>query len=459
MQCGVDKPLQIMSKTAVGNNGEPLGLVESFSYMSGSQPPLYPGGDDPYSDGPDAGPIQQYALPGQPSAFKWIRGVGCIAAIPGADMSAHDWNNPAKFIKIPDAVCAAYSQSVHKSMPAYIDASGKVIPYRNQSIPGTSPQENYAYSVPVQRWVCDPATLQCSKSITKNKGGFDTQAQCDAACTKWSCNGTACVADKKGTFLTQTECQASGCGKWSCIAGKYGQCEQVAKGKYDTKAACEGALECAGYFCDIPLNGLMQCIQKVGATRSLAECKASGCGNWTCSSTPGVCVQSTKGTFTTKEQCEAPTSVCRNTTNDNQCTMRANGTCDVVNKAYNKATCVPYKRGCYSTTAPQCRKDTDCHTRDNSEGPYYSDTGGAYWCQYINVPGSGDVDMACANPAYQCTADSDCSCSTIPLTGVCYTPCVNKKFDKTGVNSASAKCEWQGVLGSPQCKCSRPPPH
>lgn len=429
-------------------------------------PPTYPGGgSDPYADGPDSGPIQKWAMPGQPTAFRWIRGVGCIAAVPGTNMSSHDWNNKAKFVKIPDAVCAAYSQSARKSMPAYIDISGRVVPYRNQTIPGTSPQEIYSYTVPVTpnaRWACNSTTLQCTQSIEPGSPmGFATQAQCEANCTKWRCDGKACVPDKKGPFITQSECQASGCGKWSCIAGKFGQCEQTAKGKYDTKAVCENALECAGYACNFPLNAPTQCVQKVGATKTLAECKASGCGKWACSGTPGVCWQSTKGTFDTQAECEAPTSVCRNTTNDSQCYMRSNGTCDVYNKAYNKATCVPYKRGCYSTTAPQCTKDTDCHTRDDSEGPFYSDTGGAYWCQYINVPGSGDVDMACANPAYQCTADSDCSCSTVPLTGVCYTPCVNTKFDKTAgaPNAASAKCEWQGVWGSPQCKCSRPPPH
>lgn len=425
-------------------------------------PPTYPGGGvDPYADGPDAGPIQKWAMPGQPTAFRWIRGVGCIAAVPGANMSAHDWNNKAKFVQIPDAVCAAYSESARRSLPAYIDKTGKIVPYRNQSIPGTSPQEIYSYTVPVTpnaRWACNSTTLQCTQTIEPNNPmGFATRAQCEASCTRWSCNGKACVPDKKGTFITQTECQNSGCGKWSCIAGKFGQCEQTAKGKYSTKAACENALECAGYACDFPIGAPTQCVQRVGATRTFAECKASGCGKWSCSGTPGVCVQSTKGTFDTKAECESPTSVCRNTTNDSQCFMRSNGTCDVYNKAYNKATCLPYLKECYSITAPQCTKDTDCHTRDDSEGPFYSDTGGAFWCQYINVPGS--ADMACANPAYQCTEDSDCSCSTIPLTGVCYTPCVNKKFDETGTNSASAKCEWQGVLGSPQCKCSRPPPH
>jgi len=424
------------------------------------QPPTYPGGADPYTDGPDAGPIQQYAVPGQPSAFKWVRGVGCIAAVPGADMSTHDWNNPAKFFIIPDEVCAAYSESVNRSMPAYIDTTGKLIPYRNQSIPGTSPQEIYSYSVPSLRWVCEPSTFQCSQKTSPV--GYDTQSQCQAACTKYSCNGKACVADRNGPFASQSECEASGCGKWACVAGKFGQCEQVAKGKFNTKSECEGAAECWGYVCDFPPNeGLVKCVQTYGGTKTLAECKASGCGKWGCTSKPGVCKQNTKGTFDTEAACEAPTSICRNTTNDNQCIMLSNGKCDVVNKAYNKATCVPYKKGCYSTTAPQCTRDTDCHMRyDDPEGPYYSDTGGAYWCQYLNVPGSGDVDMSCANPAYQCTADSDCSCSTIPLTGVCYTPCKNKKFDKTGgINAASAKCEWQGVFGSPQCKCSRPPPH
>ena len=422
-------------------------------------PPLYPGGTDPYADGPDSGPIQQYAIPGQTTAFKWIRGVGCIAAVPGADMSKHDWNNTSKFIKIPDAVCAAYSQSARRSIPAYIDTSGKVVPYRNQSIPGTSPQENYSYVTPVGRYACNPATLQCLPTAPSTPGSFATQAQCEASCTRWRCDGKACVPDKKGAFTTKTECQNSGCGKWACTAGKFGQCEQVVKGKYDTKAACESAAECAGYACDFA-GALMQCVQKVGATRTLAECKASGCGKWGCSLRPGVCVQTTKGTFDTQAACEAPTSVCRNTTNDNQCIMLSNGKCDVRDKAYNKATCVAYKNGCYSTTAPQCTKDIDCHmVSGDPDGPYYSDTGGAYWCQFINVVGSGDVDMACANPAYQCTADSDCSCSTIPLTGVCYTSCVNKKFDKTGNNAASAKCAWQGVFGSPQCKCNRPPPH
>ena len=429
-------------------------------------PPLYPGGVDPYADGPDAGPAQKWAMPGAPTTFRWVRGLGCIAAIPGVNFNDHDWTNKSKFVQIPDAVCAAYSNSTRRSMPAYIDTSGKVVPYRNQSLPGTSPQDVYAYSVPVasnSRWACNSSALKCTQTIAPNSSmGFATKALCDAACTKWRCDGKACVSDKTGPFLSLSACQSSKCGMWGCVPGQFGKCAQQATGgKYSTQAACESAVDCAGYACNFSSTPV-QCTQTAGFTKTMAECKAAGCGKWGCTANPGVCEQTTKGIFNTEAECEAPTSVCRNTTNDSQCKTLAGGQCDVYNSAHNKRTCAMYKKRCYSTTAPQCTKDTDCHTQHSSDGPFSSDTGGAYWCEFVDKPGgSGDFDMACANPAFQCTADSDCACSTIPITGVCYTPCKNKKFDKSpgGAQAASAKCEWQGVWGSPQCKCSRKPPH
>ena len=337
-------------------------------------PPQYPSGTtDPYKDGPADGPIQKWALPMDPNAFKWVRGVGCVIMAPGTNPATDpNWKDPKKYFIIPLDICTKWAIANKVKLPEYEDGTGAPETYINQT-----PQPIYSYTVPYAtnaKWSCDAATKSCLQNVPPTSAsGYATKAECESVCGSFSCVNKKCTRTNKpgDPFSSMQACLDSGCGKWACIPGMQGKCELSDKGTFSDQASCEASVQCLGL----------------------------------------------------------------NTTNDTQCVLRG-GKCAAI-PGYNSKTCALYADQCFSTTGKQCTKDSQCHLVD---GKYVSDTGSAYWCQYIDTLAGSD--MSCANPANQCKVDSDCS---FGLSG-----CVSK----TG---ASAKCQWTGWF-SP-CTCSRPPPH
>lgn len=353
-------------------------------------PPQYPSGTlDPYKDGPSAydggppiDPIQKWALPTDPNGFMWVRGVGCVIMAPGTNPAVdHDWNDPTKYLILPLSTCTQWAASLNIKLPEYQEGTGLPDSYINEfnpAVPYASPQPVYSYTVPYAtdaKWSCDAAAKVCLQNVVPTSTtGFVSKSACDLECGSFSCVNKQCMKTDK--------------------------------------------------FGD-PFLTMTACIN-------------SGCGMWACK--PGVagkCELSDKGSFADQASCEASAQCAGlNTTNDTQCYKTAAGTC-AASAGYNPKTCALYADQCFSTTGPQCTKDSQCKMVN---GKYVSDTGSAYWCQYIStLAGSG---MFCANPPNQCQSNSQCS---FGLSG-----CTSK----TG---ASAKCAWTGYF-SP-CTCSRAPPH
>ena len=320
-------------------------------------PPQYPSGTtDPYKDGPDSGPIQKWALPTDPNAFKWVRGVGCVIMVPGTNPTDHDWTNPKKYLIIPFKDCTDWAAANKVKLPEYENDTGLPESYTNQNnpaVPVAWPQPIYNYTVPYTtkaKWSCDAASKSCLQNVPPTSAsGYATLAECESVCGSFSCVNKKCTRTNKpgDPFKTMQACIDSGCGKWACTPGVQGKCELSDKGTFLDQASCEASVQCLGL----------------------------------------------------------------NTTKDSQCFL-SGGKCAAI-PGYNSKTCALYAgpplyvNQCFSTTGTQCTEDSQC-TLENG-GKYKSKTGNAYWCQYIDTfRGS---DMSCANPANQCKVDSDCSFS------------------------------------------------
>jgi hypothetical protein len=156
---------------------------------------------------------------------------------------------------------------------------------------------------------------------------YPTQADCDATCQNHyecinnTCESKAGAAQGPTQYSTLKDCEATGCGKssFACIndlCTKVDDPPDAGKGRYATQADCDDA--CGNSFtCSEKTN---RCVQHKGqvpnSSSSLADCQASGCGefHYECDDGLGYCVRkfgkaNGAGQFETEDACD---QACKN---------------------------------------------------------------------------------------------------------------------------------------------------